>query len=88
MLKDGPTDPRFQVPGGALQYIPERDSCFLYIYENPTHTLVHSPKYIKTILIHFVNTSIEARKARTKFEFTLTVPLEPNACMENHGTLT
>ena len=88
MIKDGPVDPRFQVPGGTLRFKPERDSRFPYIYEIPTHALVHSPKYIKTILIHIVDTSIEARKVRAKFEFTLTVPLGPNACMENHGTLT
>lgn len=87
MIKDGPVDPRFQVPGGTLCFKPERDSRFPYIYEIPTHALVHSPKYIKTILIHIVDTSMEARKARAKFEFTLTVPLGPNACMENHGTL-
>ena len=88
MLKDGPIDPCFQVPGGTLQYKPERDSRFPYIYEIPTHSLVHSPEYIKTILIHIVDISIEARKARAKYEFTLTVPLGPNAYMENHGTLT
>ena len=88
MLKDGPIDPRFQVPGGTLRYKPERDSRFPYIYEIPTHALVHSPEYMKTILIHVVDTSIEARKACAKYEFTLTVPLGPNANMEKYGTLT
>ena len=88
MLKDSPIDPRFQVPRGTLRNKPERDSRFPYIYEIPTHALVHSPKYIKTILIHVVDTSIDARKVRAKDESTLTVPLGPNAYMENHGMLT
>jgi hypothetical protein len=85
MLKDGPVDPRFQIPGGTLQYNPERDARFPYIYKIPTHVLVHSPEYFKTILLHVVDTSMEAREARAKYEKTLSVPLGPNSNMDNHG---
>jgi hypothetical protein len=85
MMKDGPTDRRFQIPGGILQYNPERDARFPYIYEITTHALVHSPKYIKTILIHIVDTSIDARVKRANFEKTISVPLGPNTIMDNYG---
>jgi hypothetical protein len=85
MSKDGPIDPRFRVPGGTLLYKQERDARFPYIYEIATHTLVHSPEFIKRILIHVVDTSIEARKARAKYELKLLVPLGPDAYMENYG---
>ena len=85
MMKDGPTDHRFQIPGGILQYNPERDVHFPYIYEITTHALVHSPNYIKTILIHVVDTAIDARVKRANFEKTLSVPLGPNAIMDNYG---
>ena len=75
----------FQIPGGILQYNPERDARFPYIYEIPTHALVHSPEYIKKILIHVVDTSIEARIGHARFEKSLSVPLGPNANMDNHG---
>lgn len=87
MRRDGPIDRRFQVPGGILLYKPERDSRFPYIYKIPTHALVHTPEYIKTILIHVVDTSIKARIERAKFEKTLSVPLGPNANMDNNGAL-
>ena len=85
MRKEGPIDRRFQIPGGILQYRPERDGRFPYIYKIPTHALVHSPKYIKTILIRVVDTSIKARIAQAKFEKMLSVPLGPNAHMDNNG---
>ena len=63
VLKNGLIDHHFQ---GTLRYKPEPDSRFPYIYEILTHALVHSPKYIKTIFIHIVDTSIKARKVHTK----------------------
>lgn len=78
-------DHGFQIPGGTLLYNPERDARFPYIYEIPTHALVHSPEYIKKILIHVVDTSIEAHVACATFEKTLSVPLGPNANMDTHG---
>ena len=85
MSKDGPVDPRFRIQGGTLRYNPERDARFPYLYEVPTHVLVHSPEYFKTILLRVVDTSIDAREARAKYEKTLSVPLGPNSNMENYG---
>ncbi len=85
MSKEGPTDPRFQIPGGTLLYHPERDERFPYLYEIPSHILVHSPEYIKKILIRVMDTSIDARKALATFEKTLSVPLGPDADMTNYG---
>jgi hypothetical protein len=85
MRKDGPKDTRFQIPGGILLYNPERDARFPYLYEIPTHALVHSPEYVKKILIHVVDTSTEARVACAKFEKNLSVPLGPNIDMDNYG---
>lgn len=85
MNEEGPSDPRFRVHGGRLQYHPMRDSRFPYLYSVPTHALVHSPQYIKTILVHIVNTSCEARIECAKFDCTLSVPLGPNALMKEHG---
>ena len=78
-------DNRFQIQGGTLLYNPERDARFPAIYEITTHTLMHSHKYVKTIWIHVVDTSIEARIAWAKFEKTLSVPLGPTTVMDNYG---
>ena len=86
MSKEGPGDPRFHISGGVLQYHPKRDSRFPYLYRIPTHALVHSPDYIKVILIHVVDTSLEARVRRAEFDKTLSVPLGPNALMHEYGT--
>ena len=88
MSKDGPTDHCFHIPGGTLLYKPQRDVRFPYIYKIPTHALVHSGNYIKTILIHIMDTSIDAREARAKYEGMLSVPLGPNANMDNYGQFT
>jgi hypothetical protein len=85
MNKDGPSDPRFRVAGGILQYLPTRDSRFPYLYSLPTHALVHSPQYITKILIHIVNTSREDRMERAKFDHSLSVPLGPNSLMMEYG---
>jgi hypothetical protein len=85
MNKEGPSDPRFHVHGGCLQYLPTRDSRFPYLYSLPTHALVHSPQYIKLILIHIVDTSLKARIERAMFDHTLSVPLGPNALMKEYG---
>ena len=85
MNKDGPSDPRFRVDGGHLEYLPKHDSRFPYIYSVPTHALVHSPLYIKKILIHIVDTSHKARVKCAKFDRTLSVPLGPNALMKEYG---
>jgi hypothetical protein len=86
MNRDGPSDHRYQVPGGTLSYSPKRDARFPYLYAVPAHALVHSPEYITKILVHVVDTSIDARVARAKFEKTLSVPLGPNALMASHGS--
>jgi len=85
MSEDGPTDRRFQILCGTLQYSAQRDVRFPYIYKLSTHALVHSPEHIKTILIHVVDTSFDARVARAKFVNTLSVPLGPDADMNNNG---
>lgn len=85
MTKEGPTDGRFHIPGGTLQYNAQRDARFPYIYKLATHALVHSPEQVKTILIHIVDTSIDARVTRAKFAKTLSVPLGPDANMNNYG---
>ena len=85
MTNDGPTDRRFRIPGGILQYQPERDARFPYIYEIATHALVHALDQVNTIWIHVVDTSMDARIARARFEKTLSVPLGPNAFMDNRG---
>ena len=86
MSEEGPSDPRFRVQGGHLLYLPMRDSRFPYLYSVPTHSLVHSPLYIKKILIHIVDASCNARIECAKFDRTLSVPLGPDALMKEHGT--
>jgi hypothetical protein len=84
MTKDGPIDHRFRIPGGTLRYNAERDARFPYIFQVKTHTLVRS-EYFKTIWVHVVDTSIDARVARANFEKTLSVPLGPNCDMDHYG---
>ena len=85
MSKDGPSNPKFRIPGGCLQYLPTRDSHFPYLYSLPTHALIHFT-HIKKILIHIVDTSCQARIERAKFDHTLSVPLGPNKLMKEYGT--
>ena len=85
MTNDGPTDRRFQIRGGKLLYNAERDARFPYIYEIKTHALVHSPQQIRTILIHVVDTSYDARVECATFAKTLSVPLGPDSIMDNYG---
>jgi hypothetical protein len=85
MGEDGPKDLRFRISGGTLLHNPERDALFPYVYKISTHALVHSPEYVKSILIHIVDISIDARVKRAKFEKTLSVPLGPNGNMNNYG---
>ena len=85
MTNDGPTDQRFRVPGGILQYHPERDARFPYVYEIATHALVHASDYVKTIWVHVVDTSMDARMERARFDKSLSVPLGPNAIVDNCG---
>jgi hypothetical protein len=87
MSQEGPSDPRFHIPGGILQYHPQRDARCPYLYRISTHALVHSPDQFKTILIHIVDTSPEARIRRAQFDEKLSVPLGPNALMDEYGTL-
>lgn len=82
---EGPSDPRFQVHNGILQYLPTRDSRFPYLYSVPSHSLVHSPQHFSKILVYISNTSLEARINRAKFDHTLSVPLGPNALMKEYG---
>ena len=85
MHKDGPTDPCFHVAGGKLLYSPHRDARFPYLYTVLTHELVHSPKYLTNILVHVVDTLVDARIDHAKFANTLSVPLGPNVLMEKYG---
>jgi len=85
MCEDGLIDTRFHVPGGELQYSSLRDACFPYLYKVPMHTLVHNPKYLTKIIVHVVDTSIDARIEHAKFANTLSVPLGPNILMKKYG---
>lgn len=85
MNEEGPSNPRFRVHSGCLQYLPAQDSRFPFLYSVPTHSLVHLPLYIKKILIHIVDTSSEACMECAKFNHTLSVPLGPNALMKEYG---
>jgi hypothetical protein len=87
MSQEGPSDPRFRVPEGVLQYHPQRDARFPYLYCISTHALVHSPDHFKTILIRIVDTSVEARIRCAQFDNSLSVPLGPNSLMNKYGTL-
>ena len=58
---------------------------FSYLYTVPTHKLVYSPKYVMKILVHIINTSVDAHINYTKFANTLLVLLGPNVLMEKYG---
>jgi len=85
MREDGPIDTRFRVAGGELLHSRQRDARFPYLYKVPTHTLVHDPKYLTKIIVHVVDTSVDARIERAKFANTLSVPLGPNILMKKYG---
>jgi hypothetical protein len=85
MTNEGPADRRFRVLGGILNYNANRDERFPYIYQITSHALVHAPDLFRTILIHIVDASVEARVARANFEKSLSVPLGPDALMNNYG---
>ena len=85
MCKDGPTDTRFHVPGGELLYSSQRGARFPYLHKVSTRTLVHKPEFLTTILVHVVDTSVDARIERAKFTNTLSVPLGPNILMKKYG---
>ena len=87
MSQEGPSNPRFRVPEGVLQYHPWRDAHFPYLYHISTHALVHSPDHFITILVRIVNTSVEARIRCAQFDNLLSVPLGPNSLMNKYGTL-
>jgi len=86
MSKEGPPDPRFRIPEGELVYRAQRDARFPYLYRVLTHALVHSPDHFKLILIRVVDTSIKARIRCAQFDRGLSVPLGPNALMDEYGT--
>jgi hypothetical protein len=86
MSPEGPSDTRFRIQEGVLLYHPKRDARFPYIYRISSHALVHSPAHIRIILIRVVDTSIDARISRAQFDKTLSLPLGPNALMEEYGT--
>jgi hypothetical protein len=87
MSKEGPSDHRFRIPEGVLLYHPLRDARFPYLYRISTHALVHSPNHITAILIRVVDTSINARVNCAQLDKTLSVPLGPNALMQEYGML-
>jgi len=86
MRHEGPSDLQFHIPGGILLYHSQRDARFSYIYKISTHALLPSLDHFKTILIHVVDTSMDARISHAQFEETLSVPLGPNALMDEYGT--
>jgi hypothetical protein len=86
MSQQGPSDSRFQIPGGALLYHPQRDARFPYLYRISSHALVPSNVRFNTILIRIVDTSMDARTRSAQFNETLSVPLGPDAQMDNYGT--
>jgi len=86
MQPEGPANPQYRIPQGKLLYNAEREVCFPYIYRIPTHLLVHLPELMKQILIHVVDTSLEARINRAQWHKTLTIPLGPDKVMEKYGT--
>jgi len=47
---------------------------------------VPSYAHLKTILIHIVDTSMDARTRSAQFNETLSVPLGPDAHMDKYGT--
>ena len=85
MCKDGPTNTRFHVPGGELLYSSQRDVCFPYLYKVSTHTLVHKLEFLTTILVHIVDTSVDAHIEHAKFANTLLVPLGPHILMKKYS---
>ena len=87
MRKDGPSDQRYRIAGGKLLYSQHRDVRFPHLYELPTHALVHSRDFIKNILVHVVDTTVDARVIRAEFVDSLSVPLGPNELMETYGIL-
>ena len=87
MHKDGPSDQRYRIAGGKLLYDQHRDIRFPHLYELPMHALVHSRNFIKNILVHVVDTTVDARVIRTEFIDTLSVPLGLNKLMEAYGIL-
>ena len=86
MRPEGPADPWYRILQGELLYNAECDARFPYIYCIPTHPLVHSLELMKQILIHIVDTSLEAWIDRVWWHKTLTVPLSPDKLMEKYGT--
>jgi hypothetical protein len=85
MRPDRPPDSKFHIPEGVLEYRAPRDTRFPYLYRVSTHALVHSPDYFKVILIHIVDTSLDARIRHAQFVETLSVPLGPNQLMDEYG---
>ena len=85
MCIDGPEDKRFVVDGGCLVYDEHRDERFPYLYEVPSHPLVHNTVAVKRILVYVIETDPAALKCRAAWEDTLCVPLGPDAAMAQHG---
>ena len=71
--------------GGELLYSSQRDACFPYLYKVSTHMLIHKPEFLTTILVHIVDTSVDACIECAKFTNTLLVPLGPNILMKKYG---
>ena len=66
-------------------YSSQRDARFPYLYKVSTHTLMHKPEFLTTILVHVVDTSVDACIEHAKFANTLSVPLGPNILMKKYG---
>ena len=54
MRCDGPEDKRFAVNGRCLVYDEHRDERFPYLYEVPSHPLVHDTVAVKHILVYII----------------------------------
>ncbi|KAF9522820.1 hypothetical protein CPB83DRAFT_776472 [Crepidotus variabilis] len=85
MSLTGPTDKLFTVPDGTLRVHPNRDARFPYLYQVHGHPLVRADPAIQQVFVFVIDTSPLALKALLDFEDSLTVPLGPDASMEDLG---
>lgn len=85
MSLTGPSDKLFTVPDGTLRVHPNRDARFPYLYKVHNHPLVHADPAIQQVFVFVIDTSPSALKQLLDFEDSLTVPLGPDASMEDLG---
>ncbi|KAF9522808.1 hypothetical protein CPB83DRAFT_727186, partial [Crepidotus variabilis] len=85
MSLTGPSDKLFTVPDGTLRVHPNRDARFPYLYKVHNHPLVRADPAIQQVFVFVIDTSPSALKQLLDFEDSLTVPLGPDASMEDLG---